>query len=175
MISNHLSLIEHLRKSSNDLSCQVASWVAAGGTIEQAEPFKFEPRPLRKEAEYSAPAQPEPGQTKRTYQSQIAARMAYVASIREMAKTMTIDQAMAATGKSESAMRRAAQEGDFTFKSKHADLDRDMKLIERLTALRDAGISRFSGCKQVEISDTLLRRLEMQYDFSYPKRWSKRP
>lgn len=175
MISNHLSLIERLRKSSNELSAQVTSWVAAGGTIEQAKPFKFEPRPLRKEAEYSAPAQTETTQTKRTYQSQLAARMTYVASIRELAKTMTIDQVMAATGKSESAMRRAAQEGDFTFKSKHADLDWDMKMIERLTGLRDAGISRFSGCKQVEISDTLLRRLEMQYDFSYPKRWSRRP
>lgn len=38
---------------------------------------------------------------------------------------------MAATGKSESAMCRANHEGDFTFKSKHADQSWGMRLFER--------------------------------------------
>ncbi|WP_337154965.1 hypothetical protein [Pseudomonas protegens] len=87
---------------------------------------------------------------------------------------MTIDQAMAATGKSESAMRRAAHEGGFTFKSKVVDRERDLKLIERLSALRDAGVSRIAACRKVGISDTLLNRLVLDYDFSFPKRWEKR-
>ncbi|MGE8352788.1 MAG: hypothetical protein ACN6P5_19865 [Pseudomonas protegens] len=87
---------------------------------------------------------------------------------------MTIDQSMAATGKSESAMRRAAHEGGFTFMSKVVDRGRDLKLIERLSALRDAGVSCRAACKKVGISDTLLNRLVLGYDFNFPKRWEKR-
>ena len=171
-MTNNYILVRSDRQA--ELEAAKAAFFMSGKKVEVLE-SKFEPRRPRKDLDSlqgKSAARPPP---KRTYEDQFAQRKAYVDTIRELAKTMTIDQAMAATGKSESAMRRAAQEGDFTFKSKHADLDRDMKMIERLTALRDAGISRFSGCKQVEISDTLLRRLEMQYDFSYPKRWSKRP
>ena len=170
-MTNNYILVRSDRQA--ELEAAKAAFFMSGKKIEVLE-SKFEPRRPRKDLDSlqsKSAARPPP---KRTYEDQFAQRKAYVDTIRKLAKTITIEQAMAATGKSESAMRRAAQEGDFTFKSKHADLDRDMKMIERMTALRDAGISRFSGCKQVEISDTLLRRLEMQYDFSYPKRWSKR-
>lgn len=172
-MTNNYILVRSERQE--ELEAAKAAFFMSGNSIEVLEPFKFKPRDPRKDIDSPLSKSGPRGKHKRTSESHFVQRKAYVDTIRELAKTMTIDQAMTATGKSESAMRRAAQEGDFTFKSKHADLDRDMKLIERLTALRDAGISRFSGCKQVEISDTLLRRLEMQYDFSYPKRWSRLP
>jgi hypothetical protein len=146
-----------------------------GGTIEVLQGPDFKPKPERHEPPPSVKAAAS-SKYKGTWLSvdQIAERMAYVSSIGELAKTMTIDEAMKATGKSESAMRRAASEGDFKFVAKVMNPENDLRLIERLSALRDAGISRRMACQQVQISPTLICRLEQDYDFVYPKRWSKR-
>lgn len=146
----------------------------SGNSIEVLEPFKFKPRDPRKDIDSPFSKSGPRGKHKRTSESHFVQRKAYVDTIRELAKTMTIDQAMAATGKSESAMRRASHEGGFTLKSKVVDRERDLKLIGRLAALRDAGVSRIAACRKVGISDTLLNRLVLDYDFNFPKRWEKR-
>ncbi|MCY7264339.1 hypothetical protein [Pseudomonas protegens] len=171
-MTNNYILVRSERQE--ELEAAKAAFFMSGNSIEVLEPFKFKPRRPRKDlggqhGKHAARPQP-----KRTYEDHFAQRKAYVDTIRELAKTMTIDQAMAATGKSESAMRRASHEGGFTFKSKVVDRERDLKLIERLAALRDAGVSRIAACRKVGISDTLLNRLVLDYDFNFPKRWEKR-
>lgn len=172
-ISTELSMVKANDPKRYELSLDIEAFLGKGGTIEVLQGPSFVPPPVRHEPPKSAeePVKVKPnGDTYRP----IAERMEYVSSIREMAKTMTVTEAMAATGKSESAMRRAAFEGDFKFVSKILNPEKDLKLIERLSALRDAGISRRMACVQAQISPTLICRLEQDYDFVYPKRWSKR-
>ncbi|XSS65370.1 hypothetical protein ACP9OK_10525 [Pseudomonas sp. B11] len=156
-----------------ELEAAKAAFFMSGKQI-QVLKSKFEPRRPRKDAGSEHVKCSPRGSLKRTSESHFKRRLAYVDTIRELAKTMTIDEAMATTGKSESAMRRAAHEGGFMFKSKIVDQERDMKLIEHLTALRDAGLSRIAACRKAGISDSLLHRLELTYEFSFPKRWEKR-
>ncbi|WP_085600361.1 MULTISPECIES: hypothetical protein [unclassified Pseudomonas] len=156
-----------------ELEAAKAAFFMSGNKIEVLE-SKFEPRRPRKDIDSPLSKRGPRGKFKRTSESHFTRRLAYVDTIRELAKTMTIDQAMAATGKSESAMRRAAHEGGFMFKSKIVDRERDLKLIERLSALRDAGLSRIAACRKAGISDSLLHRLELTYEFNFPKRWEKR-
>ena len=170
-MSNNFILVCSERQA--ELEAAKAAFFMSGKKVEVLE-SKFEPRRPRKDLGGQHGKRANRPQLKRTYEGQFAQRKAYVDTIRELAKTMTIDQAMAATGKSESAMRRAAHEGGFTFKSKIVDRERDLKLIERLSALRDAGVSRIAACRKVGISDTLLNRLVLDYDFNFPKRWEKR-
>ncbi|WP_267268547.1 hypothetical protein [Pseudomonas protegens] len=171
-MTNNYILVRSERQE--ELEAAKAAFFMSGNSIEVLESFKFKPRRPRKDPGGQHDKSANRPQPKRTYEDQFAQRKAYVDNIREFAKTMTIDQAMAATGKSESAMRRASHEGGFTFKSKVVDRERDLKLIERLTALRDAGVSRIAACRKVGISDTLLNRLVLDYDFNFPKRWEKR-
>lgn len=156
-----------------ELEAAKAAFFMSGKQIQVLE-SRFEPRRPRKDIDSPLRKHGPRGKFKRTSESHFTRRLAYVDTIRELAKTMTIDKAMAATGKSESAMRRASHEGGFTFKSKVVDRERDLKLIERLAALRDAGVSRIAACRKVGISDTLLNRLVLDYDFNFPKRWEKR-
>ncbi|SEB98876.1 hypothetical protein SAMN05216205_1169 [Pseudomonas mohnii] len=46
MISNHLSLVEQLRPRSSELADQVEQYLAAGGKIEEAEPYNYKPKPI---------------------------------------------------------------------------------------------------------------------------------
>lgn len=157
-----------------ELEAAKAALFMSGNKVQVLESFRFQPRRPRKDLGGQHGKRATRPQPKRTYEDHFAQRKAYVDTIRELAKTMTIDQAMAETGKSESAMRRAAHEGGFMFKSKIVDREHDLKLIERLTALRDDGLSRIAACRKVGISDSLLHRLELTYEFSFPKRWEKR-
>lgn len=171
-MSNNFILVRSERQA--ELEAAKAAFFMSGNKVQVLESYRFQPRRPRKDLggqHGKRAARPQP---KRTYEDQFAQRKAFVDTIRELAKTMTIDQAMGATGKSESAMRRAAHEGGFTFKSKIVDRERDLKLIELLAALRDAGVSRIAACRKVGISDTLLNRLVLDYDFNFPKRWEKR-
>lgn len=156
-----------------ELEAAKAAFFTSGKQAQVLE-SRFEPRRPRKDINSPRSRHGPRGKFKRTSESHFTRRLAYVDTIRELAKTMTIDQAMAETGKSESAMRRAAHEGGFMFKSKIVDQERDMKLIEHLSALRDAGLSRIAACRKVGISDSLLRRPELTYEFNFPKRWEKR-
>ncbi|MDD1149780.1 hypothetical protein M5G25_15910 [Pseudomonas sp. TNT2022 ID357] len=171
-MSNNFILICSERQA--ELEAAKAAFFMSGNKVQVLEPFKLKPRGPRKDLGRLPSKRGTRGKLKRTSDSHFIRRITYIATIRELAKTMTIDQAMAATGKSESAMRRASHEGGFTFKSKVVDRERDLKLIERLTALRDAGVSRIAACRKVGISDTLLNRLVLDYDFNFPKRWEKR-
>lgn len=173
-ISNDLNMVRENASKSYELSMLERDFLNKGGTIEVLRGPDFKPKPERNEPTPSVKVAAT-SKYKGTWLSieKIADRMKYVSSIAEFAKTMTIDEVMQATGKSESAMRRAASEGDFRFVAKAMNPENDRRLIERLSALRDAGISRRMACKQAQISPTLICRLEQDYDFVYPKRWAK--
>ncbi|WLI32902.1 hypothetical protein [Pseudomonas sp. FP818] len=175
MISILHNEVERLRGASNELAMQREAFLSSGGTIQVLEGPNFKPPPARHEPPPRLKDDPVKSHKSKSsfYYEQFNERMEFVSSIREMAKTMSIDQAMAATGRSESTMRRASFEGEFVFQSRCIDRENDLKLIERLSALRDVGLSRRMACIQVEISAKLLGRLETDYDFVYPKRWTK--
>jgi hypothetical protein len=170
MISTELSMIQMLNPRRHELALLQEAFLNKGGTIEVLPGSSFVPPPVRHEPSATVGRK---GKSTGTSNCKIAERMEYVSTIRELAKTMTVTEAMEATGKSESAMRRAAFEGDFRFVSKIINPEKDLRLIERLSALRDAGISRRIACLQAQISPTLICRLEQDYDFVYPKRWVK--
>ncbi|MEN5258670.1 hypothetical protein [Pseudomonas protegens] len=171
-MTNNFILVRSERQA--ELEAAKAAFFMSGNKIEVLESFKFKPRDPRKDIDGPVRKLGPRGKFKRTSESHFTRRLAYIDTIRELAKNMTIDEAMATTGKSESAMRRAVHEGGFMFKSKIVDRERDLKLIERLSALRDAGLSRIAACRKAGISDSLLHRLELTYEFSFPKRWEKR-
>lgn len=175
MISILQNEVERRRGASNELAHNIEAFLNSEGTIKVLEGPIFKPKPPRHEPPPKPKAEPVKNPKGRSsfYYEQFNARMEFVSSIKELAKTMSIDQAMAATGRSESAMRRASFEGEFTFQSRCINNENDLKLIERLTALRDIGLSRRMACIQVEISGNLLIRLEKDYDFVYPKQWTK--
>ncbi|KAA8555164.1 hypothetical protein [Pseudomonas marginalis] len=175
MISILQNEVERLRGASNELAMQREAFLNSGGTIQVLEGVTFRPPPVRHEPPPRLKGEPVKNHKSRSsfYYDKFNERMKFVSMVREMAKTMTIDQAMEATGRSESTMCRAAFEGDFSFQRRRIDCEKDRKLIERLSALRDVGLSRRMACIQVEISANLLRRLEKDYGFSYPKRWTK--
>lgn len=170
-VSPELSTIKALDPRRHELALQTAEFLSHQGTIQILEGPRMQPHPARYEPPPSVKVAAN-SKYNGSYLStnQIAERMTYVSSIGELAKTMTIDEAMKATGKSESAMRRAASEGDFKFVAKSLNRENDLRLIDRLSALRDAGISRRMACSQVQISPTLICRLEQDYNFVYPKR-----
>jgi len=85
----------------------------AGNKVQVLESFRFQRRRPRKDLGSQHGKRAVRPQPKRTYEDHFAERKAYVDTIRELAKNMTIDQAMAAIEKSESAIRRAAHEGGF--------------------------------------------------------------
>lgn len=175
MISILQNEVERLRGASCALAHDIEAFLNRGGTIQVLEGPSFKLPPVRHEPPPTLKVETVRNHKSKSsfYYDQFTERMEFVSSIREMAKTMSIDQAMAATGRSESTMRRASFEGELSFQSRCIDRENDLRLVERLSALRDVGLSRRMACVQVEISPTLLRRLELDYDFVYPKRWTK--
>ncbi|MEE5060490.1 hypothetical protein V2J93_17005 [Pseudomonas alliivorans] len=47
--------------------------------------------------------------------------------------------------------------------------EEDLKLVARIKAMRDLGITRKQACKHMQISSTLMTRLIVDYSIDYPK------
>ncbi len=47
--------------------------------------------------------------------------------------------------------------------------EEDLKLVARIKAMRDLGVTRKQACKHMQISSTLMTRLIVDYSIDYPK------
>lgn len=97
--------------------------------------------------------------------------------IAEMAQSMTCREVSQSLGIPQNTLYTMAQREGFTFssdlrgrrKSPYTDEAADAKLAERITALRDVGLSRHQVEKQVGIGNGTLKRILKAFDIEFPK------
>ena len=187
MISNHLSLVEQLRPKSNELAAQVEQYLAAGGKIEEAEPYNYKPKPIS----YSnqMPPAPKPFVRRRVeetpppptaFDARQQARERLVNQVRELSSTHTQVEVAAAVGISRKAIYNIAKEHDITFqcptrggandalRKEQADA-RDAKYAERIRAFLELGISRRQCCGKLAIGNKAFERIIAAHGIDYPK------
>lgn len=155
------------------LAAQVADYFAAGGKVTVGQPFAYVPRPPAR-FNNQAPVK----ERKAAAQKHRDNEARRIEQIRELAKTMTYNEAAKATGISTATLHRIAKQGDFLFKisegrrsnGRRIDRKTDAAKLERLVSLRDCGMTRAAVAKRMEISDKLLERLIDDYSIDFPVR-----
>lgn len=166
MIDNQI-LISTRQQSK--LEAAKAAFFKSGGKVEQVDGFEFKPKPPRKH--------PEPGEKKPKGIHQRGARLERskerAIHFAEMAKTMTCREAAEATGLAMTTLWTMAQREGFKFlpdsMGKPNARSDDAALIERITALRDVGLTRHQVEKQMGIGSGTLRRIIDDYEIDFPK------
>jgi len=187
MISNHLSLVEQLRPKSNELAAQIEQYLAAGGKIEEAEPYNYKPKPIS----YSnqMPPAPKPFVRRRVeappppptaFDARQQARERLIDQVRGLSSTHTQVEVAAAVGISRKAIYNIAKEHDITFqrptrggandalRKEQADA-RDAKYAERIRAFMELGISRRQCCGKLAIGNKAFERIVTAHGIDYPK------
>lgn len=187
MISNHLGMVEALRPASDELSAQIAEFVAAGGKIEVVEP-----PPPPKPVVYvpQEPPAPKPFVRRRTepavpppttpLEIQQERRRKRVEWVMELAPDHTQSEVIDITGIGRRTLLSMSKEFDFKFKrSSHgghnspefikAAAEREASLAERINAFKELGISRRRLCVKLHITGTTLTRILEKYSIDYPK------
>ncbi len=187
MISNHLSLVEQLRPKSNELAAQVAQFLASGGQIKVAEPIGYKPKPIS----YSnqMPPAPKPFVRRRVeappppptaFDARQQAREKLVDQVRGLSTTHTQVEVAAAVGISRKAIYNIAKEHDITFQrptrggaNDSARLEqvaaRDARLVERIRAFLELGITRRQCCGRLAIGNKAFERIIKAHGIDYPK------
>ena len=187
MISNHLSMVEALRPKSNELAAQVDQYLAAGGKIEEAEPYNYRPKPIS----YSnqMPPAPKPFVRRRVeappppptaFDARQQAREKLVDQVRGLSSTHTQMEVAAAIGISRKAIYNIAKEHDITFQrptrggaNDSARLEqvaaRDARLAERIRAFLELGITRRQCCGRLAIGNKAFERIIAAHGIDYPK------
>jgi hypothetical protein len=165
MIDNQILISTHRQARLEEAQ---ETFFQSGGKVEEVAGFEFKPKPPRKH--------PEPGLKKPrgiqngVRQSKYSER---AAAVQEMAKTMTCREVSAATGMAQTTLWTMAQREEFKFlpdtMGKPNARSDDAKLIERITALRDVGLTRHQVEKQMGIGSGTLRRIIDDYDIDFPK------
>lgn len=187
MISILQNEVERLRGAAVELAHDVEAWVNSGGTIEVLEGPSFKPRErsepppsekpakkfLRRQAEVvELPVEPiDPHHEK---------RMKQLEQVLAIAATHTQTEVSMALGIGSRTLARLSSEFGFKFKrSNHGGYNgaerkkalegRDEKLVERIKAFKELGISRRQVCGKLAISCKTLDRLLKNHGIDYPK------
>ena len=105
MISNHLSLVEALRPACNELSALTAQYLAKGGEVHEGPAFGY--RPEEVSLHYTPDFQRATAFEKNGE---------VIDKVRNLAKTMTIDEVIAETGISRGKLRGIAKRNRIGFK-----------------------------------------------------------
>ena len=186
MISNYLSLVEQHRPKSNELAAQVEQYLAAGGKIEEAEPYNYKPKPIS----YSnqMPPAPKPFVRRRieappppppAFDARQQARERLVDQVRRLSSTHTQVEVAAAIGISRKAIYNISKEHDITvqrptrggandaLRKEQADA-RDAKYAERIRAFMELGISRRQCCGKLAIGNKAFERIVTAHGIDYP-------
>lgn len=159
--------------AADQLSAQIADYFAAGGEVTVGQPFAYVPRPPAR-FNNQAPVK----ERKAAAQKHRDEEAKRIEQIRELAKTMTYNEAAKATGISTATLHRIAKQGEFLFQvsqgrrtnGRKINRERDAAKLERLVSLRDCGMTRAAVAKRMEISDKLLYRLIDDYNIDFPVR-----
>jgi hypothetical protein len=155
-----------------ELEAAKAAFFKSGGQVEQLEGFTFKPMPKRQHPD-SKPKIPKSVQDG-LRQQRSKERAALIA---EMAQSMTCREVSQSLGIPQNTLYTMAQREDFTFapdlrgkrKSPYTDRASDEKMAERITALRDAGLTRHQVEKQIGIGNGVLKRILNDFEIDFPK------
>lgn len=172
---------------SIDLKAAKAAFFASGGQLVVLEGFTYRPLPPRKHPD----TQPKPAANARPKKPTLGPRKekvkARVATVAEMAKTMTCQQVHEATGISKQALFRAAREGNFVFRraerKKSANSKRDaqrqiqrnlkrieeLKVVQKICALRDTGLHRAQVAEQLDLNYGTLVKIIERNSIDFPR------
>jgi len=166
---------------SIDLEAAKAAFLASGGSIIVLDGFQYVPhRPHRDlEVIQAAPAKKE--------DPRLIRKLSQITEIRRLAKTMTAQQVHEATGYSKQALFRVAREGNFVFRraerkdasNNKREVQRqiqrnqkrieELKLVERICAMRDVGLNRAQVAKAIEVSYATLTAIIDRNNVDFPK------
>lgn len=161
------------------LNASIDSFFANGGSAQVLPSAGYVPHRPRREPE------PGLGPVAAPIGKRKAARQQRLAEIRELAKSMTYKEAMAHTGLSQSALVRAASQGNFKFKrdpnygmtnlgKKLSDPVEDRSKAEKIIAYRNVGMSRADVVRELQISHKQLGRLIREFEIDFPTTAEKR-
>ena len=167
MISNHLSMIDQLRPASNELSAQIAQYLAMGGEIHTptSRPLPQKPTEERRQPpNFQRPA------VKSETEHQVS-------RIRELAQTLCRGEICKQEGISLGVLKGLAKRYNIEFQVRAKITGAPNKATHELEALLviqvkeciAKGINRQQCCLSVGISSSLLYRLIDDYSIDYPK------
>jgi len=185
MISHELSSIQSKDVERLENAVAVAAYLSRGGVIHQIETnFQFVPKPIVQAS--PAPRDQREALRAESYarqMSELAARKEIEDRIRKLAETMTYQEAKVASGYSQAQLYRISRAGGFHFRRKptevknkraYIDPESDRRMCERLTALRDVGLSRNQASKQMNVASSVISRLLRDYGIDFPQAKSGR-
>ncbi|CAM3898693.1 hypothetical protein CCOS865_02181 [Pseudomonas reidholzensis] len=171
---------------SIDLEAAQAAFLASGGSIIVLDGFQYVPPRPHRDIEVIRAA-PEKSEDPR-----LARKLSQISEIRRLAKTMTSQQVHEATGYSRQTLFRLAREGNFVYRRaerKPRDGDKreaqrqiqrnqkridELKLVERICALRDVGLNRNQVAKQIGISYGALTNIVERNQVDFPRVFVKK-
>lgn len=165
---------------SIDLEAAKATFFASGGRIIVLEGFQYVPFRQRHHPE---PKPKEKREVPKRLANQESAQ-SRADMIAEMAKTMTCSEAAKALDVTTDSLYSMAKRYGFSFvmaprfrrtESKY-DEEADAKLAERITALRDVGVSKNQAIKHLAIGHSTMSRIIKKFGIDFPlQRQGKRP
>ncbi|NIF15661.1 hypothetical protein [Pantoea sp. Cy-639] len=170
------------------LNASIDSYFQAGGDVQSLPACDYVPRRPHR-AQVSAKAETRPAKAAREKAREPGQRAAQrerrIAEVRELAKRMTYAQARAHTGLSTACLGRYALDGGFKFQpdpnrgkgnlgKQITDPAKDKALAERITAMRDVGVTMAQVCRRLEISYTQIHRIMRLFDIKFPTTAEKR-
>ncbi|KPB29754.1 hypothetical protein L6218_12030 [Pseudomonas syringae pv. syringae] len=188
MISPELSMIQRNKERSTVLEAKVADFIKRGGVIETQKGFPLKPK-SKEYGRMSAPVARQPLPRRRTKEAMRAAtpqdsiqdrcnaRAEQVEVIRKLAETMTITDVMRKTDVSIYRLRKMARVHGFEYKAfspasnlipYQTDPVADAVNVVRIKAARDRGISRKAAVVELGLSNTMIKRLILDYSIDYP-------
>jgi hypothetical protein len=160
---NDLRVIER-----SNLAAAQEAFLRSGGKIEPLESFTFEPRPKRIE-----PIIPQ----------EELDRRAFVEQVREMGKTMSKVQIVQALGTTEHQVYQTCRTHGIICQSHRGktprsrtggsghggiDIEADMRMVERIRALAEAGLRKSQVRAQVGLGWHVMERLVNTYCIAFP-------
>ncbi|APO81612.1 hypothetical protein [Pseudomonas putida] len=157
---------------SIDLEAAQAAFFASGGKIIVLDGYQYVPFPQRKHPEPKPKVKREPDKQS-VHQKNAQARAGMVA---ELAETMTCREAALMLKVSQDSLWRMAKSYGFTFVTaprgrvfeKQYDDEADAKLAERITALRDIGVSKNQAAKHMKIGHSTMSRIINKFGIDFP-------
>ena len=167
MISNHLNDVERRRQDANDLSAQIAQYLAAGGKIQEPAPA---PIKVTSTSERKHP----PSFQRPRVKDETTER---VARIRAMAKTLTRNEICDREGIALATLKAIACKHAIKFQVRQkigtapnkAPPDVEARLVAQINECIAGGMNRSQCCKALAISYNMLDRITRDNEIDFPK------
>jgi DNA invertase Pin-like site-specific DNA recombinase len=166
MISNHLNDVERRRQDANDLSAQIAQYLAAGGKIHEPEPA---PIKSTSTSELKHPPSFHGKKVKEDTNKRVA-------RIREMAKTLTRNEICEREGIALATLKAIASKHAIKFQVRQkigtvpnkATPELEDRLVVQIKDCIAGGMNRSQCCKALAISYNMLDRIVRDHQIDYP-------